>query len=144
MKRELSGVLALDASALIELVFATRGGLKLQEALLEEVLDAHTTEIAITELRCILCRRLGARQGKERVEKLLASQCIMVEDVSELVETAADYKCRRAISLPDCFSISLAKKIASPVIFAKGEEDLAREIREHPFDVEILFLQDYV
>ena len=144
MKRKLSGTLVFDASVLIELVYSTKGGVKLQRAMLDGSIDVQTTGIAITELRYILCRRLGEEETNQRVKKLLASGYITVEDISELIESAARCKCYRAISLPDCFTLSLAKLLASPAVFAKREEDLIKEMEKTPFDEEVLFLQDYV
>jgi len=114
MKRGLSDTLVFDASVLIELVFSTKGGVKLQQAMLDGSIDAQTKGIAITELRYILCRRLGEEEANQRVKKLLASGYITVEDISELIENTARYKCHRALSLPDCFTLSLAKLLASP------------------------------
>jgi hypothetical protein len=67
-----------------------------------------------------------------------------VESISPLIESASEYKCDRAISLPDCFSMSLAKRLSLPVLFAVREKELAKEIEKRPFDVEILFLEDLV
>jgi hypothetical protein len=40
--------------------------------------------------------------------------------------------------------MSLAKRLSLPVLFAIREKELAKEIEKHPFDVEILFLEDLV
>ena len=76
------------------------------------MVEAYTTELAITELRYVLCRKLGWQQSKERVNNLLASGYFKVEDTSQLINEAAKIKCQRAISLPDCFILALAHKIA--------------------------------
>ncbi|MFQ5871675.1 MAG: PIN domain-containing protein [Candidatus Geothermarchaeales archaeon] len=143
MKKELSGAFALDASALIELVHGTAEGTLLRDAMIDGLMTAKTHEMAMTELRYILCRNLGRDEAKERVEKLLASGYVTVEQTSELVEAAADYKCERAIALPDSFSIALGKLSNTQVLFAKREEDLAKEMEKDPFDIEIRFLQEY-
>ncbi|MFQ6137412.1 MAG: PIN domain-containing protein [Candidatus Hydrothermarchaeales archaeon] len=141
MKRELEGVLVLDAGVLIELVLSTDRAAGLQRAMLEEKVIAKTTEISITELGYILCRKLGMKESKERVRKLLKSGYIDVADIS-LAELASEYKCRRAISLADCYSISLARAISAPVIFAVKEEELLKEMKKKPFNVNILFLEE--
>lgn len=143
MKGDLSGKLALDASALIELLFSTPAGLKLREALESEVVEACTTELGIAELRYVLCRRLGWAESEERVDKLLASGYIRVEAASLLVKEASRYKCERAISLADCFCLALAHKHSCKSLFARREGDLTKEMRKKPLDVEILFLEDY-
>jgi len=135
--------LALDTSALIELTFSTPAGLKLKEALKNGLVEAHTTELSIAELRYILCRRLGQTESNERIDKLLASGYISIEDTGSLIKDASKYKCERAISLADCFCLALARKSFSKALFAKKEKDLIKEMRKKPFNIEILFLEDY-
>jgi len=143
MKKDLSGKLVLDTSALIELISSTPTGLKLKKALKNGVAEASTTELNIAELRYILCRRLGLAEANERVDKLLASGYITVDSISPLILEASRYKCERAISLADCFCLALAQKSFYSALFARVEKDLVKEKQRKPFDVEILFLEDY-
>jgi len=143
MKRDLSGRLALDASALIELTFSTPTGLKLREALKSGAVEAHTTELGISELRYVLCRSLGYTESNERVDKLSASGYIAIEDTSPLIIDASKYKCERAISLADCFCLALAHNLFCTALFARREKDLVGEMQRKPLDIEILFLEDY-
>ena len=99
--------------------------------------------MAITELRYILCRGLGRREAEVKVEKLLASGYLLVEDVSVLIASAADIKCERALSLPDCFTLSLGSRLSVPCLFAGRERELLAEMERRAFDVEIEYLEDY-
>ena len=81
--KDLKGKLAIDTSALIELMYCDILGQKLKKALETEMVEAYTTELAITELRYVLCRKLGWQQSKERVNKLLASGYFTVEGTSQ-------------------------------------------------------------
>jgi predicted nucleic acid-binding protein len=141
-KLDLKGKLAIDTSALIELVYCDASGQKLKEALKSDLVEAWTTELAIAELRYILCRKLGWRESSEKVNKLLASGYIKVEDTLKLINEASKIKCRRAISLPDCFTLALAHEITGNALFARKEQDLTAEMQRKPFDVRILFLED--
>lgn len=114
----------------------------MRDALLEENVYAYTTEIAVTEVKYILCRRLGWEEGCKRVNKLLNSGYIEVYGTGQLVDVAAKYKCGRSISLADCFTLALAKKLDCKALFARKEQELIKEIDKKPFDVEILFLED--
>jgi len=143
MKKDLSGRLALDTSALIDLVFSTTTGLKLKRALKDGSVEAYTTEIHIAELRYILCRKIGLMGSNEKVDKLLASGYITVEDILPLILDASKYKCERAISLADCFCLALAHKYFYSAVFARREKDLVTEMQKKLFDVGILFLEDY-
>jgi len=142
MKSGLKGKLAVDTSALIELIYCEKPALKFKKALENDLVEAWTTELAIAELRYVLCRKLGWQESEERVNNLLASGYIKVEDTLKLINQAAKTKCRRAISLPDCFTLALAHHIAGNALFAKPEEDLTKEMRKEPFEVKILFLSE--
>jgi len=142
MKRELKGVYATDTGALIELVYGTPHGRRLLDSVLDETTELVTHELAITELRYILCRRLGREHSDERVRKLIESGYIRVEDVSGLIIAASAYKCNRRISLPDCFTLSLGKEREMPVLFATKEKEIAAEMEKEPFNLDILFLED--
>jgi len=141
-KLDLKGKLAIDTSALIELTYCDAPGQKLKESLKSDLVEAWTTELAIAELRYILCRKLGWRESSEKVNKLLASGYIKVEDTLKLINEASKIKCRRAISLPDCFTLALTHEITGNALFARKEQDLTAEMQRKPFDVRILFLED--
>ena len=141
-KQDLKGKLALDASALIELIYCDAPGKKLKEALEKEAVEAWTTELAITELRYILCRKLGWDESNSRASKLIESGYIKVENTPRLVIVAAQLKCCRAISLPDCLTIVLAQEIGGMAVFARTEQDLTLEMQREPFKTAIIFLED--
>ena len=54
---------------------------------------------------------------------------------------AGKYKCERAISLSDCFTMAVSKNIGYPALF-KEEEEICQEINKKAFDVELFFLED--
>ena len=141
MRQDLKGKLAVDASALIELVHCEAPGQKLKQALEKEAVEAWTTELAVTELRYILCRKLGWAESSRRVNKLLESGYLKVESTRKLANAAAKLKCCRAISLPDCFTIALAQKIGGNALFARTEQDLTTEMQREPFKATVIFLE---
>mgnify|MGYP000279967314 CR=1 FL=1 len=144
MRSGLSGRLAVDSSVLIEMIYGTPQGTWFKDLLKSGAVEVFVSEVAITELRYVICRRYGWDVSAERVDKLLRSGYLHVQETSFLIEEAAKIKCKRAISLADCFCIALARRLACKALFAKREEDLVREMRRKPFDVEILFLEDYI
>ena len=143
MREGITGTLAIDASVLIDLLMLSNRGKIFQKALLDEVVDAHTTEIAIIETKYILCRRLGWNKANTQVEKLLASGYISVEKTEQIIDLAARYKCERNISLADSLILALAKKLGCKALFSHREEELIGEIQKKKLDVEIIFLEDY-
>lgn len=138
----MKGKLAVDASVLIELIYCDALGQKMKQVLEEDLVEAWTTELALTELRYILCRRIGWAESSRRVDKLLESGYLKVEGIPKLINEAAKTKCCRAISLPDCFTIALAKKIGGNALFARKEQELVAEMLKEPFDIKVLFLDE--
>ena len=144
MRKELRGSMVFDASVLIELLLSTKGGVLVREMLLSGDLFGYTTEIAVVEAEYVLCRKLGWSEGTRKIKELMLSGFIQTEDISPLCEQAAKYKCERTIALPDCFTLALAKTMAIPALFARRKLELAKEIEESPFDVEVFFLEDFI
>ena len=144
MKGSITGTLAIDTGVIIELLLQSEVGVAIRNALLDEIIDAHTTEIAITETKYILCRKLGWKESCKKVEKLLASGYINVYRTDQLIDLAAKYKCERSISLADCFILALAKKLGCKALFARREQELVKEMEKKEFDVEIVFLEDLI
>jgi predicted nucleic acid-binding protein len=104
--------------------------------------QARATELAITELRYVLCRKLGWRQSAERAKKLVASGYFKVEETPKLMNEAARIKCRMAISLADCFTLALAQEIGGSALFARNEQDLSAEMARKAFEATIVFLEE--
>ena len=140
--QDLKGKLAIDTGALIELIYCDSLGQKLKKALETDLIEAHTTELTITELRYILCRKLGWQESCERVNKLVNSGYFMIEETSRLINEAAKIKCKRAISLPDCFTLALAHKITGGALFARQEQELVEEMGKKPFATPLVFLEE--
>jgi len=127
-----------DASVLIELAYATNLGEKALKLMKQR--DIYTTEFAIAETFYILCRKLGEEEAKKKVNDLLASGFIDLLYVSPF--EAGRIKCKRAISLADCYAIALAEKVKGCAVFAKKEEEMMKEIERKEFPIPIVFLED--
>jgi len=136
--------MVFDAGVLIELLFSTPGGVLIREALLKGDVFGYATELAIVEAKYILCRKLGWKEAAERIDRLILSGFIQVEDIGPLCERAAELKCKMAIALPDCFTLSLAGMLSIPALFARREHELVRELDRASLDIEVLFLEDFI
>ena len=134
--------LVYDASVLIEMVYGTEIGKYALELAQSSEHDVYTTDIALAELYYILCRNLGLEEADTKIKELHESECIINLYVSP--QEGGRIKCYRAISLADSFVIALAKKIKAAAVFAKKERELQREIDKRPFDIDIIFLEDFV
>jgi uncharacterized protein len=112
------------------------------EALIAGSADAHTSEVNLTEAEYVLCRRLGTEISKSKLDNLRNSNYAVVTDTALVSRIAAQIKCERALSLPDCYAIATAKATASNALFAFREKELEHEMKKQPFDVQVVFLED--
>jgi predicted nucleic acid-binding protein len=104
-------------------------------------ITAHTCHFNLSEAEYILCRILGRTLAKSKVDNLVRSNYINLTDAAKLYAIAAEIKCERPLALGDCYTIANAKVTSSIALFAFQEEELNREIKRKPFDVEIRFIE---
>ncbi len=123
----------LDAGVLIALAVGEKFASVLKEKIKNNQIKAFCTEIAILELTYILCRRIGWNEALQKKENLLRSGFIKVIKTDEILEEGAKIKCTRSLALADCLSIALGKIYNIPVIFAKKEAELKKELTNKPF-----------
>ncbi len=142
MKDIYSGLLALDGGVLIGLNTEEPGFNNLKNSLLSGDSIAMTHQLAITEMLYIICRKSSIQTAKEKLNYLKLSGHIEIVNIEELIEEASELKCRRKISLPDCFTIALAKKYSGKAVFAHLEKEIRNELQGEPFDVDIIFALD--
>jgi predicted nucleic acid-binding protein len=140
----LSGSLSLDTSVIIELLPSSQLGRAVMEALIADSVEAHTSEVNLAEAEYVLCRRLGHDTSKSKVNNLRNSGYAVAADTEQVSRIAAQIKCKRALSLADCYTLATAKATASKALFAFREKDLDREMKRHPYEVEVIFLEDLV
>jgi len=134
---------SLDSGVLIEMLLDTPLGHTISESLLSDSqIIAYSSHFNLTEVEYILCRRLGRDLARSKVDNLVRSNYIILTGAENLCATAAQIKCERALALGDCYTLANAKVTASTALFAFREEDLSREIKRKPFDVDIEFLED--
>ena len=131
--------LVVDAGPLIELLCGTPLGLKFEEKVVEEDNLLYVSETTVSEVYYVLCRQLGRNEAARKTEILLESVEVVEGEAVQML--AGDYKCKRAISLSDCFTIAAAKITGVPAMFRK-EKELLEEIEKEKFDVEIIFVED--
>ncbi len=134
------GSLALDSSVLIELLSGTELGARISNEIVVRPIVAYTSYVNVAEAEYVLCRKLGHSHGRSRVEDLLSSEIISIRDDPALHAACAEFKCQRAISLPDCYTFAVAEVTSSTPVFLSKEKELLNEIKMRPFKFEPLFL----
>ncbi len=74
---------------------------------------------------------MGELKAEVVINELL--EFCSVISTSELRLIAGRIKCERSISLSDCFTCSIGKKLGIPVLFKK-EREIEKEIKKKAFD----------
>jgi len=132
---------ALDGSILIALAVNEDPKITdLRDKILNDEIIAYTTEIGITEMIYILCRKINFETALQKYIDLTKSGYIKIISTSELITEAAKYKCTRKISIADSYTLALAKTYKCKALFAYPEKELKTEINKKPFDIQIEFL----
>lgn len=132
---------ALDGSILIALATNQKDKItELRNKILNEEISAYTTEIALTEMIYILCRKINAEIATQKYHDLINSKYITIIPTKELIYEAAKIKCTRKISIADCYTIALAKTYNCKALFAYPEKELITENNRKPFKIKIEFL----
>jgi len=142
--KQLRGNTALDSSTLIEYLTGTDLGKVLRTYFERMELDetAYVSNLTIAETFYVLCRREGVESASQKITRMISSKVIQPTDSIELAIEAGKLKCERAISLPDCSCLAVAKETGARPVFASRETELTREMKRKPFDVVPIFLQD--
>ena len=138
----LSGDLALDTGIIVEMLLSSDIGGMVTQALIAESAEAHSSEVNLTEAEYVLCRKLGWETAESKVDNLRRSNYVLIADTEQVSQIAARIKCERALALGDCYTLATAKATSSKALFAFREEELQREMKRRPFDVQLIFLED--
>jgi len=138
----LSGWLALDTSVIIEMLLSSDPGKAVEEALIADSAEGHSSELNLAEAEYILCRKLGLKAAESKLDNLRNSNYVLIVDTEQASRIAAEIKCSRTLALADCYTLATAKLTGSKALFAFRETELEREMKRRPYDVELIFLED--
>ena len=141
MKKDLSAYpgVVVDTSVWIEYFLETTLGQKFKEKIVEGRISIYISETVVSEIFYVLCRQKGYQEAKNKIDMVLeGAEVIEGRDIQMI---AGKFKCERAISLSDCFTMAVSKNIGYPALF-KEEEEIRQEINKKAFDIELFFLED--
>jgi hypothetical protein len=144
-KREkLPETLSIDSGVVLAYLLGEEpvGGLVRSEILTRGKGGVFCAGSAVAELFYILCRRKGEEFALEAVDALLGSGYVNVASSTRLDVEAGRCKCAWSMSLADSYVFALAKLLGGTAVFARREEDVARETAKEEFDVDMVFLED--
>ncbi len=141
--KSLRGSLAVDTSVWIEYFLGTKIGEKFKDYLSHpEPKVVYVSLLTLSETFYVLCRAGGEKLAKECLQTLKETKNLIIDSSLNLAEKAGSLKCERAISLADCYSISLAEKHECQALFAKKEKELETENKRKSFKAKLVFLEE--
>jgi len=73
------------------------------------------SETVVSEIFYVFCRQKGFQEAKKKIDLVLDGAEVI--EGREIQMIAGKYKCERAISLSDCFTMAVSKSIGSPALF---------------------------
>lgn len=132
----------LDTSVLVDFVSGSKAALRLKQLMENGELVPIVSELSVAEMSYIVCRKEGRATASKAVRFLRESGYFRLREDSAFLETAAKLKCERSISFADCIAIAMGEVLSVPVLFARRERELDKELSEKPFGTEIRFLAD--
>jgi hypothetical protein len=69
--------------------------------------------VNIAETEYVLCRKVGHSSARMRVDALIGSGYLAIEDDVSIQRAASEVKCSRALSLADCYTLAVAEATSS-------------------------------
>ena len=140
MNAESSESIVFDTGVLVEILRGSEPALTLKARLEDGELTPHITEMNLFELSYLTCRKEGWTKASALVQSIRDSGYFRTHDTKEFLESAAEMKCDRSISIVDCITIAAGEALSIPVLFAKREKELDEELERRPFRTKLTFL----
>ncbi len=100
------------------------------------------SELSVAEMSYIICRKEGKATASKAVSLMRESGYFRILEDSSFLDAAAGLKCERSLSFADCIAIAMGEALSIPVLFARHEKELDKELSKKPFKTEIRFLGD--
>ncbi len=136
-----SPVTVLDGGVLIALATGEQTTRVLSQDIASAAKLFTCTELALSELTYIICRKTNWQTAAAKVDTLIRSATIQIIPASLLWKHAAHLKCTAAIALPDCYTIAAADILKGNALFARKEPELTTALKKRLIPRIIQFLQ---
>jgi predicted nucleic acid-binding protein len=89
------------------------------------------SEMALSELTYIVCRRSDWKTARAKTGALLDSGAVRVVPTEMLWSEAARIKCMSSIALPDCFTVAAAVAFNGRALFARREKEIVASLKQN-------------
>ena len=133
-------VTVLDAGVLIALLTGEPAALQISQRI-ESGDDLFLcTEMALSELTYIVCRRSDWATARAKTGALLDSGAVRAIPTEMLWSEAARIKCMSSIALPDCFTVAAAVTFRGRALFARREKEIDASLKRGVLPEVVSFL----
>ena len=136
--------LSIDTSVLLTYLLGEDLADLVEECVLFSRREVYVPRIVLAETYYVVCRLRGRDVASDLVTSLREGGVVEVVEDGSLDVRAGGIKCERSISLADCYVIALAELIRGAAVFARPEKELERELKREPFNVDVVFLDEYL
>lgn len=134
-------ITVLDGGVLIALAVGEKSAQGLAEKIESEQGVFACTELALSELTYILCRKVGWDIASKKADSLVQSTAIHSIPAARLWRAAGRLKCRASIALSDCFTIAAAELVKASALFVQQEKELRQALAEGSIPPIVTFLR---
>ena len=131
----------LDGGVLIALAAGERTAGEISDEISSGTGVYMCTELAMTEMTYIICRKAGWDLASDKARRLAKSSAIKVIPTELLWSEAARIKCKVPIALPDCFTVAAARITHGSAVFVRRETELVDAIDRDLLPDKIRFLE---
>ncbi|MBD3159427.1 MAG: PIN domain-containing protein [Candidatus Lokiarchaeota archaeon] len=138
---EVQKVLVLDAGVLLALALGEPSTEHLTKRMPSEENRYACTELGLTELTYILCRKLDWKSAWHETENLIRSSVVRIIPTGFVWREAAKIKCQVPIALPDCFTIGASRVLDGLPVFARKEAEIVNAIETGLLTDDMQFLE---
>lgn len=112
----------IDTGLLVEILEGSPLGKKLVELLTSEEIEGYVTDLTLTEIAYVICRKYGMDKAKELVGKLLETGYFEVVEALNYAEEISKIKCEYSISFMDAAVVATAKGLNAIALFKREKE----------------------
>ncbi|AHC51521.1 twitching motility protein PilT [Sulfolobus acidocaldarius SUSAZ] len=112
----------IDTGVLVEILEGSDIGEKITRLIIQNQIEPLITDLTLTELQYVTCRKYGNKRSSEVIQKLLKSGFFGIVDSMRFARKAAEIKCAHSLSIVDAFNIGAAQELKINAIFKKEKE----------------------
>ncbi|PSO06310.1 hypothetical protein B9Q04_16715 [Candidatus Marsarchaeota G2 archaeon BE_D] len=123
--------LVFDTGVVFEILIGSAEGEETLQLIEKNRISVYISELNLTELKYIICRKYGEELTEEIIGRLLGSGYFEVSPFPSIADEVWKTKCKYSISLADSATITLGEVLGIKSVFRREKELLAKRLPSH-------------